>query len=60
MYGNSMYGSSLYGGSMYGRPGSSGMQGPGTFSQQAEENTRQAFQSVESVVRAFTSVGGGL
>ena len=44
-YGNGMYGSTYRG---FGSPGS--------FTQQAEDSTRQAFQSVESIVRAFTSV----
>jgi len=57
MYGNGLYGSSgLYGGS-YRAYGSSM---PGGFTQQAEESTRQAFQSVESIVRAFTSVSTAL
>ena len=52
MYGG---GSPYYGGGMYGST-YRGFGSPGSFTQQAEDNTRQAFQSVESIVRAFTSV----
>ncbi|XP_070556830.1 peroxisomal membrane protein PEX13-like [Ptychodera flava] len=60
-YSSGMYGSSLYGGSgMYG----SGMYGsnavgtgsPSQFVQQAENSSRAAFQSIESIVQAFASV----
>ncbi|XP_069127961.1 peroxisomal membrane protein PEX13-like [Argopecten irradians] len=62
---------SSYGGSMYSSPYNSlggygmgynryGMNGPedqyNGFARQAEESSRQAFQSVESIVNAFTSV----
>ncbi|XP_060072650.1 peroxisomal membrane protein PEX13-like [Ylistrum balloti] len=62
---------SSFGGGMYGSPYSSvggygmgynryGMNGPedqyNGFARQAEESSRQAFQSVESIVNAFTSV----
>ena len=52
-----MYGgvTPYYGGGMYGST-YRGFGSPGSFTQQAEDNTRQAFQSVESIVRAFTSV----
>lgn len=57
MYGGGMYGG-MYGNSMngYNRPYSN----TGGFSRQAEDSTRQAFQSVESIVRAFTSVSAML
>ncbi len=70
--GGSMYspygGSSMFGGGMYGGGyGSSfggygmnsygqGQFGPGGFARMAEENSRQAFQSIESIVQAFGSV----
>ncbi|ELU04457.1 hypothetical protein CAPTEDRAFT_163996 [Capitella teleta] len=65
MYGGGMgYGSSMgYGGGMYGGMnryggGAYGMQqdSPNTFVQQAEDSSRQAFQSIESIVQAFGSV----
>ena len=70
MYGSSMYGgyggySGMgYGGGMYGGGGYGAMNRFGadnsyatnSFVRQAEENSRQAFQSVESVVQAFGSV----
>ena len=47
---------SMYGGG-YGQYGSYGAPGEyNSFARQAEENSRQAFQSVESIVGAFTSV----
>ena len=58
-----MYGSSMYGG--YGSYGSYGMGGYGmgqgqfgqnSFARTAEESSRQAFQSIESIVQAFGSV----
>lgn len=57
---------SMYGGGMYG--GYGGMYGnynrqygsTGGFASQAEESTRSAFQSVESIVRAFTSISAML
>ncbi|XP_038155400.1 peroxisome biogenesis factor 13 [Cyprinodon tularosa] len=64
----SPYGSSLYGGySPYSYGGGYGMGGysrfphtedvpPSRFVQQAEESSRGAFQSIESIVQAFTSV----
>lgn len=55
MYGS--YGGGGYYGS-YNRP--YGMTGGGGFAQQAEESTRSAFQSIESIVRAFTSVSAML
>uniref|UniRef100_H2ZCY3 Peroxin-13 n=1 Tax=Ciona savignyi TaxID=51511 RepID=H2ZCY3_CIOSA len=58
-----MYGGGLYGnGGMYGSNyrNYGGPNGTGGFTQQAEESTRQAFQSVESIVRAFTSVSAML
>ncbi|XP_071964075.1 peroxisomal membrane protein PEX13-like [Antedon mediterranea] len=61
MYGSSggMYGS--YGGGMYGTNGSRFSaenmdSGFNQFLQQAEENSRPAFQSIESIVQAFASV----
>ncbi|CAK8679672.1 unnamed protein product [Clavelina lepadiformis] len=58
MYGGGMYGSS----GMYGSPyrNYSSLNNAGSFTQQAEESTRQAFQSVESIVRAFSSVSAML
>ncbi|XP_072247575.1 peroxisome biogenesis factor 13 [Leuresthes tenuis] len=64
----SPYGSSIYGGySPYSYGGSYGMGGygrlphtedvaPSRFVQQAEESSRGAFQSIESIVQAFASV----
>ena len=63
-YNSGMYGSSMYGGGMYGsgygmmnRYGT-GMQDnqPNSFVRTAEESTRGAFQSIESIVQAFGSV----
>ncbi|XP_039251968.2 peroxisomal membrane protein PEX13-like [Styela clava] len=62
-----MYGGGM-GSGMYGGYGGGGMYGsynrsygaPGGFARQAEESTRNAFQSVESIVRAFTSVSAML
>ena len=63
--GYGMYGSGMYGGygSSYGGYGGYGMNryGPQEYTQngfvrQAEESSRQAFQSIESVVQAFGSV----
>jgi len=58
---------SMYGGGMYGRFnmnqfGSTGFadDSPGGFVQQAELSSRQAFQSIESVVRAVVSVAAML
>ena len=66
MYGGGMYGGSMYGGGGGGGYGSYGMNRMGatedgynntnTFVQQAEESSRQAFQSIESIVQAFGSV----
>ena len=71
MYGSGMYGSGMYGGGygsgMYGggygamnRFGGAGQDPNGyatnSFVRQAEENSRQAFHSVESVVQVFGSV----
>ncbi|CAH1776174.1 unnamed protein product [Owenia fusiformis] len=70
MYGGGMYGSSMYGGGygsgMYsGGYGGYGMNrmgmgmnndGMNSFSQLAEESSRPAFQSIESIVQAFGSV----
>ena len=69
MYGGGMYGSG-YGGGMYGggygggyggmnRFGMNGMNGgqsQNSLVRQAEESSRQAFQSIESIVQAFGSV----
>ena len=60
--GSSMFGSGMYGGygSSFGGYGMNsygqGMSGPGNFARMAEENSRQAFQSIESIVQAFGSV----
>ncbi|XP_078675547.1 peroxisomal membrane protein PEX13-like [Branchiostoma floridae x Branchiostoma belcheri] len=67
MYGGGMYGGGMYGGGMYGNSmyGGYGMnrygttnngQSPSRFVQAAEESSRQAFQSIESIVSAFGSV----
>lgn len=40
----------------YGRPGMNGQDEYNGFARRAEENSRQAFESVESIVNAFTSV----
>lgn len=61
MYGSGMYGSSMYGGGMYSGYGGYnrlgyGDQGPNSFVRMAEENSRQAFQSIEGIVQAFGSV----
>lgn len=70
LYGSGLYGSGPglggYGGGMYGGYGSYGMNRygmyggtnvqPNSFVQQAEDSSRQAFQSIESIVQAFGSV----
>ncbi|CAC5414516.1 PEX13 [Mytilus coruscus] len=68
MYGGGMYGGGyggmsspysgggMYGGGYGGQYGSYGNGEYNGFARQAEENSRQAFQSVESIVNAFTSV----
>ncbi|XP_032398036.1 peroxisome biogenesis factor 13 [Etheostoma spectabile] len=63
-YGSSMYGGYspyAYGGGGYGMGGYSRLSNtedapPSRFVQQAEESSRGAFQSIESIVQAFTSV----
>ena len=51
-----MYGSSMYGGyGSYNRYGYGDM-GQNSFVRMAEENSRQAFQSIEGIVQAFGSV----
>ena len=55
-YGGGMYGSSMYGGyGSYNRYGY-GDVGQNSFVRMAEENSRQAFQSIEGIVQAFGSV----
>ncbi len=69
MYGSGLYGSSMYGSGMYGGTGGyygGGMYGrmggpeqgynPNSFVRQAEESSRQAFSSIESIVHAVGSV----
>ncbi|XP_066272787.1 peroxisomal membrane protein PEX13-like [Branchiostoma lanceolatum] len=63
MYGGGMYGGGMYGNSMYGGYGmnrygsaTNNGQSPSRFVQAAEESSRQAFQSIESIVSAFGSV----
>ncbi|KAI8610522.1 Peroxin 13, N-terminal region-domain-containing protein [Chytriomyces sp. MP71] len=64
MYGGGMYGGGMYGGGMYGggmnngfgmRPGM-GPANPGEIplTQQIEQSTQQAFQSMDQIVQAFT------
>lgn len=63
-YGGGMYGGGMYGG--YNSYGGYGMNrfnnqlesgyGPNSFARQAEESSRQAFQSIESIVQAVGSV----
>lgn len=57
-YGSGLYGSSMYGNSMYGGIGMNrfGQDPNNSFVRMAEENSRQAFQSIEGIVQAFGSV----
>lgn len=54
------YGSSMYGGYGMNRFGSQSPYGGSAFARHAEESSRQAFQSVESIVQAFGSVAAML
>ncbi|XP_041484019.1 peroxisomal membrane protein PEX13-like isoform X2 [Lytechinus variegatus] len=54
MYGGSVGG--MYGGMGYGRGMGAGNEPYSRFVQQAEESSRPAFQSIESIVQAFASV----
>ena len=54
MYGGGMYGGGMYGG--YNRFNQQENYATNSFVQQAEQSSRQAFQSVESVVQAFSSI----
>ena len=57
MYGGGMYGSGMYGSGMYGGAGyGMGNYQPNSFVQQAEASSRQAFESIGSVVQVFGSV----
>ncbi|XP_045120236.1 peroxisomal membrane protein PEX13-like isoform X2 [Portunus trituberculatus] len=56
MYGNGMYGGTYRGYGQYGMGGMPDMSDDNGFLQIAENSSRQAFQSIESIVHAFGSV----
>jgi peroxin-13 len=56
MYNSSMYGAGGYHANPFNSTGGYGLGNSNTFLRSAEESSRGAFQSIESVVHAFSAV----